>query len=77
MRINTLKVEGQPSLVRDVASSAIINNNDREFEAYKKRRELQIKQQTQIQTQLEEIECIKKDLHEIKDILKALIKVDR
>lgn len=77
MRVNHLKVEGHPSLERDVSSNAIINNNTRDFEAFKRRKETQLRQQSQIQDQVDQIESLKNELSEIKDILKALLKVDK
>lgn len=77
MRVNHLKVEGHPSLERDVSSNAIINNNTRDFEAFKRKKETQLRQQSQIQDQVDQIESLKNELSEIKDILKALLKVDK
>ena len=72
-----LQVEDNTSLVRDVSSNAIINNNDTEYEQYRRRKEILVRQNTQIQNQVKEIESLKQDLTEIKQMLSALIKADK
>lgn len=75
--VKYLQVEDDTSLIRDVSSKAIINNNDNEFEQYRRKKEVLMRQHNQIQHQVQEIESLKKDLTEIKDILKSLIKADK
>lgn len=75
--VKYLQVEDDTSLIRDVSSKAIINNNDNEFEQYRRKKEVLMRTHNQIQHQVQEIESLKKDLTEIKDILKSLIKVDK
>lgn len=72
-----LQVEDNTSLIRDVSSNAIINNNDTEYEQYRRRKEILVRQNTQIQNQVKEIESLKQDLTEIKQMLSALIKADK
>ena len=66
-------VEGHSSLVRDMSSNAIISTNEAEFSAYQKRREIEKKRQQQIADQVKEIECLKNDMTEIKNMLSQLI----
>ena len=66
-------VEGHNSLVRDMSSNAIISMNDSEFTAYTKRREVEKKRQQQIAAQVQEIECLKTEMLEIKQMLSQLI----
>lgn len=68
-----LKVEGNDSLVRDVSSKAIINNNVKEYEAYIEKRNMISKQKEELRIQAEEINNLKKDISEIKDMLSILI----
>lgn len=68
------KVEGHNSLVRDVASHAIISTNDAEFSAYAKRREAEKRNKKMMDDQLKEIESLKSDMLEIKQLLSQLIK---
>ena len=70
---NIVKVEGHASLVRDMSSNAIISTNDSDYEAYRKRRELEKKRQSMIDDHVKEIESIKQDVLEIKQMLSMLI----
>lgn len=68
------KVEGHESLIRDMSSKAIINTNDDDYEAYRRSRENAKKQAMLIKSQMQEIECLKSDMQEIKQMLNLLIK---
>ena len=68
------KVEGHSSLVRDMSSHAIISTNDNEFAAYQKRREAEKKRASKIEHHFEEIECLKKEMSEIKQMLVQLLR---
>ena len=67
------QVEGHSSLIRDMSSNAIISTNDSEYSTYVKRREAEKKRQKQIADQVEEIECLKTEMLEIKHMLSQLI----
>lgn len=67
------QVEGHNSLIRDMSSNAIISTNDAEYSTYIKRREAEKKRQKQIADQVEEIECLKTEMLEIKHMLSQLI----
>lgn len=67
------KVEGHSSLVRDMSSNAIISTNDSEYAAYQKRREAEKKRAMKMEQQVEEIEGLKKEISEIKQLLVQLI----
>jgi len=69
-----LKVEGNPSLVREVSSGAIINTNYSEFENYMKNREIALARKNQLEQNTDEINNIKQDISEIKQMLQMLIK---
>jgi hypothetical protein len=60
------KVEGNDSLVRDVSSKAIINTNSKEYQNYVEKRNMMAKQK-------QEIDSLKKDMSEIKEMLATLI----
>lgn len=55
--------------VRDKNSKAVQNTNNRELEAYKKRRE----QKREAERTKQELNTLKRDVKEIKDLLKELI----
>jgi hypothetical protein len=68
------KVEGNPSLVRDEKTKAIINRNISDYEKYmslKKSKELESNKIAQIESEMVEI---KNDLSEIKDLLRSFLK---
>lgn len=69
-----LKVEGHESLVRDMSSHAIINNDDEAYEAYRRNRQNMKRQAELIDQQSKEIKTLKNDIQEIKDMLSTLIR---
>lgn len=72
--VNFLKVQGHEGLVRDTSSGAIISTNDSEYNAFKLKRDSELKRQKQIQDQLQEINDLKAEMLEIKQMLSILIK---
>ena len=72
--VNYLKVQGHEGLVRDVSSGAIISTNDNEYNAFKLKRENELKRQKQIEDQVKELNDLKSEMLEIKQMLNILIK---
>jgi len=70
---NILYVEGNPSLVRDVTTNAIVNTNDSEYQTYLRNRDIMVGRVNQIQTQTEKINKLESDINDIKTMLKQLI----
>ena len=68
-----IKVEGNSNLVRDAHSSAIINRNRSAYELAKKRAAEAQKQRDEIRGATREINNLKCEMHEIKDMLKTLL----
>ena len=68
-----LKVENEIDLVRDSSSGAIINRNVSEFEAYKKRKLKMQENQDKVRDACREINNLKQELYEIKDLIKKLV----
>ena len=60
-------------LVRDSSSGAIINRNVSEFEAYKKRKLKMQENQDKVRDACREINNLKQELYEIKDLIKKLV----
>jgi len=60
-----IPVEGHKHLFRDEKSGAIINTDSHGFSQYKKSKKIRM-------TQKEEIDSMKKDIEELKDILKKI-----
>jgi hypothetical protein len=69
-----LKVQGYDSLVRDTKSNAIINTNKKEYELYMNRIKSREKQSDEIRNAVKQINTLKTELQEIKNLLKEVIK---
>ena len=67
-----LKVEGHTSLERDVYSNGIVNTNRREYTVYMSRIKAREKQGDEIRTAVKEINSLKAELREIKNLIKGL-----
>jgi hypothetical protein len=63
--IDKLKVEGHSNLYRDVSSGAVINSNRDEYERY-------MKAKSNRDNMVNEINTLKQELDEIKQLLKQL-----
>jgi hypothetical protein len=68
-----IKVEGHDNLVRDTRSNAIINRNRSAYEIAKRRASEAQKQRDEIRGATREINTLKCEMHEIKDMLKTLL----
>jgi len=68
-----IKVEGYTSLVRDVKSNAIVNQNVTEYQTYMKRVKDREQQGDQIRNAVKEINTLKAELREIKSLIKELV----
>jgi len=60
-----IPVEGHKHLFRDEKSGAIINTDSHGFSQYKKSKNIRL-------TQKEEIDSMKRDIEELKDLLKKI-----
>ena len=69
-----LKVEGYSSLVRDTRSNAIINTNSTEYSLYMARIRAREKQGDEIRNAVKEINNLKAELREIKNLIKEVVK---
>ena len=68
-----IKVEGHTHLVRDVNSNAIINTNQNEYQLYMKRIKVREKQSDELRSAVKEINNLKKELREIKQLVKKIV----
>ena len=69
-----LKVEGHSILVRDTYSNGIINTNASEYKIYMQRVRSREQQGDQIRNAVKEINTLKTELREIKNLIKELVK---
>ena len=67
------EVEGHPDLVRDSNSQAIINRNVNAYEQARKRAADAQKQRDEIRDTTREINHLKSEMHEIKNLLRELV----
>ena len=67
------QVEGHPNLVRENASHAIINKNVGAYEQAKRRAAAAQRQRDEIRDTTREINHLKSEMHEIKNLLKELV----
>lgn len=69
-----LKVEGYSHLVREVGSNGIVNTNISEYETYMKRVKAREQHGDQIRNACKEINNLKQELYEIKNLIKEMVK---
>ena len=69
-----IKVEGHTHLIRDVNSNAIVNTNKSEYQLYLQRRKNREKQSDELRGAVKEINNLKKDIREIKELIKEIVK---
>ena len=69
-----IKVEGHSSLVRDTYTNGIVNTNVSEYQIYMNRVKSREKQGDQIRNAVKEINTLKAELREIKNLIKEIVK---
>ena len=71
---NYLKVDSDTSLVRDVRSNAIVNQNQTEYDKFMKLSESKYKEKMEMKKLKDDVDSMKSDLEEIKSLLKSIVK---
>jgi hypothetical protein len=67
--MNKIKVEGHSNLYRDLNSGAVINSNVDDYHKYMESK----KKRDQLYNAVEEIDNLKSEISEIKNLLKQLV----
>lgn len=67
------KVEGSSHLIRDPQTNAILNTNMNEYEEYKKQKRIKDQENQRIENLENDLNSMKNDLGEIKDLLRSMI----
>ena len=67
-----LKVKSDVSLVRDMDSNAIVNQNQSEYDKFMSLSKKKYKEQNELDTMKSDINSLKDDMKEIKSLLKSL-----
>ena len=70
--VDYLQVEGNNSLAREISSHAIINRNSNAYDLAKKRALDAQRQRDEIRDATREINTLKSEIHEIKNLLIGL-----
>ena len=73
MMSDYIKVQGYNNLVRDTRSNAIVNKDKNAYSIAKRRAEEAQRQRDEIRGATREINNLKCEMHEIKDMLKTLL----
>ena len=68
-----LRVVGNDGLVRDTTSGAIVSCNSDEYESYKRKLNASMQMKTKLQEQEAQIEELKSDISEIKELLYRIL----
>ena len=69
-----VKVESQDSLVRDMSSNAIVNNNKSEYENFLRISEQKYREKKEFEKLKTDVNSMKNDLDEIKTMLKSIVR---
>ena len=74
--MTTIKVKGHTHLVRDLKSQAIINTDSDAYARYMTRKAKQQKKDDEMRKVVREVNEIKTEMFEIKDLLKKVLDKD-
>ena len=69
-----LKVEGYSDLIKETRTKAIINKNVSEYNIYMARLKSRNQQSDELRSAVKEINSLKAELREIKDLVKGITK---
>ena len=70
---NYLKVESDDSLVRDVDSNAIVNQNKSEFDKFLKLSQKKYEEKVKFDNMRSDLDSLKEDMDEIKTLLRYIM----
>ena len=68
-----IKVKGHNHLIRDPKTNSIINTNMSEYNAYISRRDSKLKENERVNNLENDMNMIKSDLNEIKNLLRSFV----
>ena len=69
-----LKVKSDVSLVRDMDSNAIVNQNQSEYDKFMSISKKKYKERNKLDTMKSDLDALKTDMEEIKSLLKSLVR---
>lgn len=71
---NLVQIESDSSLARDISSHAVITMSDEKIKDYQAKRKIAESRESLMMSQQREIDTLKNDISEIKQMLQVLIK---
>ena len=69
-----IKIQNYENLVKDTKTNAVVNTNKSEFQMYMKRHKERNEQGDKLRNVCKEINTLKAELREIKELIKGLVK---
>jgi len=69
------RVDGNPNLVRDKVSGAILNINNNEIKRARGRKKLWQEEKEKTETLTSDVDSLKQDVQEIKNLLRQILEV--
>jgi len=69
-----LKVKSDVSLVRDMDSNAIVNQNQSEFDKFISLSKKKYMERNELDTMKSDLDALKSDMEEIKSLLKTMVR---
>ena len=69
-----VKVKSDVSLVRDMDSNAIVNQNQSEYDKFMSISKKKYKERNELDTMKSDLDALKTDMEEIKSLLKSLVR---
>lgn len=68
-----VKVKSDVSLVRDMDSNAIVNQNQSEYDKFMSLSKKKYKERNELDTMKSDLDALKTDMEEIKSLLKSMV----
>ena len=68
-----VKVKSDVSLVRDMESNAIVNQNQSEYDKFMSISKKKYKERNELDTMKSDLDALKSDMEEIKSLLKSMV----
>ena len=69
-----VKVKDNPNFIRDIETNAILNTDNNGLEQYKQRRKIMLKQQCEYDNMKNEVDSLRSEISEMKQLLISLVK---
>ena len=69
-----VKVKSDVSLVRDMDSNAIVNQNQSEYDKFMSISKKKYKERNELDTMKSDLDALKSDMEEIKSLLKTMVR---